>query len=52
MEELRIMKGKGNNFIEEIKRQTELFVEMTKDDIWNYATRKKTFRLKTQVNIN
>ena len=43
MEELRIMKGKGDNFIKEIERQTELFVEMTKDYTWNYANRKKTF---------
>ena len=35
--------GKGDNFIEEIKRQIELFVEMTKDYIWNYANRKKPF---------
>ena len=43
MEELRIMKGKGDNFTEEIKRRTEIFIEMTKDYIWNYANRKKTF---------
>ena len=40
MEELRIMKGKGDNFIEEIKRQTELFIEMTKNYILTYANRK------------
>ena len=43
MEELGIMKGKGDNFIKEIKRQTEPFAEMTEDYIWNYANRKKTF---------
>ena len=43
MEELRIMKEKGDNFIKEIKRRTELFVEMTKDYILTYANRKKTF---------
>ena len=52
MEELRIMKGKGENFIEEIRRQTECFIEMTKDYTWNLSSRKKIFQLKTEVNIN
>ena len=52
MKELRIMKGKGENFIKEIRRRTELFIEMTKDYIWNLANRKKIFQLKTEVNIN
>ena len=43
MEELGIMKGKGDNFIVEIKRQTELFIEMTKDYISTYVNRKNNF---------
>ena len=52
MEELRIMKGKGENFIEEIRRQTELSIEMTKDYIWNLSNKRKIIQLKTEVNIN
>ena len=48
MEKLRIMKGKGDNFIKEIKRQTELFIEMTKDYILTYASRKKNISIKNR----
>ena len=51
MEELKILKGKGDNFIEETKSQTEIFIEMTKDYIWNYANRKNIL-IKAEVNIN